>query len=101
MVKKIATNFMAQYIRFPNLNSPIVAEFLREKITLPNPQLFYTKLNNIRNNSKQLEFVSDFDYTLTKYRHNNRHCDSLFGMWIRGDYLPKNFIEFMIANYRQ
>lgn len=37
MTKKTATNFMAQYIRFPNLNPPLVAPFVNEKITLPNP----------------------------------------------------------------
>jgi len=37
MTKKTTTNFMAQYIRFPNLNSPVVASFVNEKITLPNP----------------------------------------------------------------
>ncbi len=75
---------MAQYLNFPNLKQPLLAPFMREKITLPNPSKFYTKLNNIRNNSKELEFISDFDYTITKFRHNNRTCDSLFGMWVRG-----------------
>lgn len=52
--KKTATNFMAKYINFPKVKPPLIAPFSREKITLPNPSNFFAKLNNIRNNSKEL-----------------------------------------------
>ena len=29
MAKKTATNFMAQYINFPNLKQPLIAPFMR------------------------------------------------------------------------
>ena len=101
MSKKTATNFLANYIHFPKVQSPIIASFIKEKITIPNPDQFHRKFTNIRNNSKQLEFISDFDYTITKYRHEGKQCDSLFGMWTKGDFLPKKFVTAIINNYRQ
>lgn len=91
MVKKTATNFMAKYIRFKQVQPPIVAPLMKEKITIPNPDRFYAKFSNMRNNAKELEFISDFDYTITKYRHENMQCDSLFGMWTKGDFIPQKF----------
>lgn len=103
---KTATNFLSSYILFPNLKQPLVAQFANEKITIPNPSTFYTKFANIRMCPKELEFISDFDYTITKYRHDNRQCDSLFGMWVRkigdGDgVLPHKFRTELIRNYNE
>lgn len=51
---------------------------------------------------KQLEFISDFDYTITKFRHDGKQCDSLFGMWAKkGNILPKDFVYDIVKNYKE
>ena len=54
MAKKISTKFMANYLFFEDMSSPKIASFVPERITIPNPDTFYSKLNSMRNHSKEL-----------------------------------------------
>lgn len=72
-----APQFLKRYLKFENIPKPKIAPFVHEKITIPNPSSFVQKINNLRydfsedfgNEHKSIEFISDFDYTITKYRH--------------------------------
>lgn len=101
MTGKTTSNFLKNFMKFEHIKPPLVAPFLPEKITIPNPSSFVSKLNHLRQHNHDIEFVSDFDYTLTKFRHAGRQCDSLFGMWVRGDHLPPRFKEALISNYQE
>ena len=100
MVLYKSANFGKKYLYFKHIKPPIVAPFVSEKITIPNPSKFVAKVNHLRENNDEIEFISDFDYTLTKFRHAGKQCDSLFGMWVRGDYLSNKFKDALISNYK-
>ena len=94
-----SANFMKRYITFPHIPPFSTAPFLSEKITIPNISNFVWKLHHLKKNPSEIEFISDFDYTITKYRHENQQCDSLFGMWTRCHSLPHEFKKDLIKNY--
>ena len=83
-----AANFLKRYITFPDITPFTVAAFAAEKITIPNPSTFVEKLHLLKDDPSNIDFISDFDYTLTKFRHFNKQCDSLFGMWTSSPALP-------------
>lgn len=35
--------------------------------------------------------ITDYDHTLTKYKHEHIRCDALFGMWANNQNLPLKF----------
>ena len=84
--------FLKRYLLFENLKPCKIAPFAPETITIPNPSAFVEKINRLRYNFRQgesgadksIDFISDFDFTITKYRHENSWCDATFGIWKRG-----------------
>lgn len=94
-------NFLKPYLQITPSLTVQEADFTHEQITIPKISRFVRKLQRLRSSPTEIEVVSDFDYTLTKYRHNNKQCDSLFGMWTKSDAIPDSFKSDLISSYQE
>lgn len=106
-----ATHLLQKFIHFSKLSPSKIAPFTPEKITIPNPSAFVDKINRLKydlpNGSiahpkNSIDFIADFDYTITKYQHENQMCDSTFGIWKKGrKFLPDEFLREYKSAYEQ
>jgi hypothetical protein len=70
---------------------PIIAEPCAENITIPHIHSFCEKILKLKNENNNIECITDYDHTLTKFKYQGKRCDSLFGMWVANQNLPPKF----------